>query len=123
MRLSDEISNIVVEEIFKEETDKNIEIQNSISKINKVETVILMTCSLLMTVFLILITLNIDAVRDSIFIVKGDYTKGLILHSYFTKFAVFVSPVVFMVLSMTYLQHKKKKFLRSFLQLKLKQEI
>lgn len=112
MRLSDELSNIVVEEIFKEETDKNIEIQNSISKINKVETVILMTCSLLMTVFLILITLNIDAVRDSIFIVKGDYTKGLILHSYFTKFAVFVSPVVFMVLSMTYLQYKKEKILK-----------
>lgn len=120
MRLSKELSNIVVEEIFKEETDKNIEIQNLISKINKIETVILMTCSLLVIVFLLLVTFNIDAVRDSVFLVKGDHTKGLILYSYFTKFAVFVSPVVFMVLSMTYLQYKKEKILKQFFTIETK---
>ena len=90
MRLSKELSNIVVEEIFKEQKSKNLETQNSISKINKIETAIVMTCSLLMVVFLLLITFNIDSVRDSIFLVKGDYTKGLILPSYFTDNSFFI---------------------------------
>lgn len=120
MRLSEELSNIVVEEVFKEETKKNIEIHNSLIKISKFETSIMMICSSLMLLFLVLVTFNIEAIRDSIFLVKGDYTKGLILHSYFTKFAIFVSPIVFLVVSMSYLQHKKEKILKQLFTIETK---
>lgn len=110
MRLSNDLSELVVNEILKEDLIKSQETNKKILKIENIEMLIIMSCSLIFLLFMIFGTIYIENIRELIFFInEGD--KILDKEKYFKTFGVFVSPIVILVFGIVGFSYKKEKII------------